>query len=103
MVAGGNTPLAFFRKTLTIGSRMTRSVGAAGLERIELQRLTERIGRLLPVLQGAAEGQLPAVAGPWSPPRGTCGTAKAIYIRRETPGGRAASRQLGCSTRSLPL
>jgi hypothetical protein len=46
---------------------MVKSVGPAGLERIELKRLTERVGRLFAVLQEAAEAQMPAIAGAWSP------------------------------------
>src|SRR5260370_41173089 len=95
MVAGGNTPLAFFRKTLTIGSRMTRSVGAAGLERIELKRLTERIGRFIAALPDAAGAQLPAVARAGSPPVDLCETAKAINDRIEPPGVRAVSVKIG--------
>ena len=36
---------------------MVKSVGPAGLERIELQRLTERIGWLFSLLQEAAAVQ----------------------------------------------
>ena len=48
---------------------MVRNVGPAGLERIELKRLTERVGQLFSVLQEAAQEQLPAIAGAWVPPR----------------------------------
>ena len=65
---------------------MVKSVGAAGLERIELKRLTERIGRLFAVLQEAAESQLPAVAGAWIPPVDVHETPRAICIRIELPG-----------------
>jgi HSP20 family protein len=65
---------------------MVKSVGAAGLERIELKRLTERIGRLFAVLQEAAEAQLPLVAGAWTPPVDVHETARAICIRIELPG-----------------
>ena len=51
---------------------MVKSVGAAGLERIELKRLTERIGRLFSVLQEAAEAQVPTIAGAWTPPVDLC-------------------------------
>ena len=82
---------------------MTRSVGAAGLERIELQRLTERIGRLFSVLQEAAEAQLPATAGAWSPPVDVCETAKAIYVRIELPGVRAAQVKIGLNSSKLRI
>jgi HSP20 family protein len=82
---------------------MVKSVGAAGLERIELQRLTERIGRLFSVLQEAAEAQLPAVAGAWSPPVDLCETIKAIYVRIELPGVRAAQVKIGLSSSKLRI
>jgi HSP20 family protein len=82
---------------------MVKSVGAAGLERIELQRLTERIGRLFSVLQEAAEAQLPAVAGAWSPPVDVCETAAAIYVRIELPGVRAAQVKIGLNGSKLRI
>ena len=82
---------------------MVKSVGAAGLERIELQRLTERIGRLFSVLQEAAEAQLPAVAGAWSPPVDLCETTKAIYVRIELPGVRAAQVKIGLKSSKLRI
>ena len=42
---------------------MVKNVGPAGLERIELKRLTERVGRLFSMLQEAAQEQMPAIAG----------------------------------------
>ena len=82
---------------------MVKSVGAAGLERIELQRLTERIGRLFSVLQEAAEAQLPAVAGAWSPPVDLCETTKAIYVHIELPGVRAAQVKIGLNSSKLRI
>lgn len=82
---------------------MVKSVGAAGLERIELQRLTERIGQLFSVLQEAAEAQLPAVAGAWSPPVDLCETTKAIYVRIELPGVRAAQVKIGLNSSKLRI
>ncbi|HVS81986.1 MAG TPA: Hsp20/alpha crystallin family protein [Pyrinomonadaceae bacterium] len=82
---------------------MTRSVGAAGLERIELQRLTERIGQLFSVLQEAAEAQLPATAGAWCPPVDLCETAKAIYVRIELPGVSAAQIKIGLNSSKLRI
>ncbi len=82
---------------------MVKSVGAAGLERLELQRLTERIGRLFSVLQEAAEAQLPAVAGAWSPPVDLCETTNAIYVRIELPGVRAAQVKIGLNSSKLRI
>jgi HSP20 family protein len=82
---------------------MVKSVGPAGLERVELQRLTERIGRLFSVLQEAAAAQLPAVAGAWAPPVDVCETAKAIYVRVELPGVRAAQIRIGLNSSKLRI
>jgi HSP20 family protein len=82
---------------------MVKSVGAAGLERIELQRLTERIGRLFSVLQEAAEAQLPAVAGAWSPPVDLCETTKEIYLRIELPGVSAAQVKIGLNSSKVRI
>ena len=69
---------------------MVKSVGPAGLERIELKQLTERIGWLFSLLQEAAAVQTPALAGAWSPPVDVCETTEAIFIRIELPGVPAA-------------
>lgn len=65
---------------------MVKSVGSAGLERIELKRLTERIGKLYSVLHEAAEGETTPLAGTWRPAVDVCETAQAISIRVEVPG-----------------
>lgn len=82
---------------------MVKSVGAAGLERIELQRLTERIGQLFSVLQEAAEAQLPMIAGAWSPPVDLCETAKAICVRIELPGVSAAQVKIELNSSHLRI
>lgn len=80
---------------------MVKSVGSAGLERIELKRLTERLGRLFSVLQEAAEAQLPAIAGTWSPPVDVCETADAICIRIELPGVPASQIKIGLNSNKM--
>lgn len=65
---------------------MVKSVGAAGLERIELKRLTERIGKLYSVLHEAAEAEVTPLAGTWTPAVDVCETAQAISVRIEVPG-----------------
>ena len=80
---------------------MVRSVGPAGLERIELKRLTERIGWLFSLLQEAAAAQTPAIAGTWSPPVDVCETAKAIRVRIELPGVLAAQIKVGLNGNHL--
>jgi HSP20 family protein len=82
---------------------MVKSVGSAGLERIELKRLTERLGRLFSVLQEAAEAQLPAIAGTWAPPVDVCETADAISIRVELPEVPASQIKIGLNNNKLRI
>jgi len=65
---------------------MVKSVGAAGLERIELRRLTERVGKLYSVLHEAAETETTPLAGAWTPAVDVCETTDAVCIRIEVPG-----------------
>lgn len=80
---------------------MVKCVGSAGLERIELKRLTERLGRLFSVLQEAAEAELPATAGTWSPPVDVCETPDAICIRIELPGVPAGQIKIGLNSNKM--
>ena len=82
---------------------MVKSIGAAGLERIELKRLTERIGRLFSVLQEAAEAQVPTIAGAWAPPVDLCETADAICVRVELPGVTANQVTIGLNSSKLRI
>jgi HSP20 family protein len=76
-------------------------VGSAGLERIELKRLTERIGWLFSLLQEAAAAQTPAIAGTWTPSVDVCETTKAILVRIELPGVSAAQIKVGLTGNKL--
>jgi HSP20 family protein len=80
---------------------MVKSVGSAGLERIELQRLTERIGWLFSLLQEAAAAQAPTVAGAWSPLIDVCETTQSINVRIELPDVRAADVKVRVSENKL--
>jgi HSP20 family protein len=80
---------------------MVKNVGPAGLERIELKRLTERVGRLFSVLQEATQEQVPVVAGGWLPPVDVCETANAICIRIELPGVSASQIKIGLTSNKL--
>jgi len=64
---------------------MVKSIGAAGLERIELKRLAERVGKLYSVLREAAEAELTPLAA-FKPATDVCETADAVYVRIELPG-----------------
>jgi HSP20 family protein len=87
---------------MAMGKRvMVKSVGSAGLERIELKRLTERIGWLFSLLQEAAAAQTPAIAGTWTPPVDVCETTKAVLVRIELPGVSAAQIRIGLNGNKL--
>lgn len=64
---------------------MVKSIGAAGLERIELKQLTERVAKLYSVLREAAEAELTPLAA-FKPPTDVCESADALWIRVELPG-----------------
>ena len=82
---------------------MVKNVGPAGLERIELKRLTERVGRLFSMLQEAAQEQMPAIAGAWAPPVDVCETAHSICIRIELPGVSASQIKVGVNSNKLRI
>lgn len=82
---------------------MVKNVGPAGLERIELTRLTESVGRLYSVLQEAAQEQAPGIAGGWVPPVDVCETAKAICIRIELPGVNAGQIKIGLNSNKVRI
>ena len=63
-----------------------KPIRATGLERLELQRLRDRVGRLFAALQEATEADDPLASGAWAPPVDLCETDGAIFIRVELPG-----------------
>ncbi len=65
-----------------------------GLERIEVERLRQRVGRLFAALQEAVEDVAPAQPGAWLPPVDLCESREAVVIRVELPGVRAAEIEL---------
>ena len=65
---------------------MIKPIRATGLERLELQRLRDRVGRLYAALQEATEAEDPLASGTWAPPVDVCETEKMISIRVELPG-----------------
>ena len=78
-------------------------MGAAGLERIELKRLTERIGKLYSVLHEAAEAEVAPLAGAWTPAVDVCETADAICIRIEVPGVSAGQIRIALNTDKIRI
>ena len=79
---------------------MIKPIRATGLERLELQRLRDRVGRLHAALQEATEAEDPLASGTWAPPVDLCETEKMISIRVELPGVTAEQVRIGlCNTK----
>jgi HSP20 family protein len=82
---------------------MIKPIRATGLERLELQRLRDRVGRLYAALQEAMEAESPLVSGAWAPPVDLCEASDAIFIRIELPGVPAEQINIGLSNTKLRL
>ena len=82
---------------------MIKHVGAVGLERLELQRLRDRVGRLFSALQEATEADDPLASGTWAPPVDLCETADAIVLRIELPGLPADQIRIGATNTQLRI
>ena len=80
---------------------MIKPIRATGLERLELQRLLDRVGRLYAALQEANEAESPLVSGAWAPPVDLCETENGISIRIELPGVSADQIKVGLSNTKL--
>lgn len=80
---------------------MIKAVRVTGLERIELERLRDRVGMLFAALQEATITDGPATPGAWSPPVDVCETKDAVTIRIEVPGVRAEHLNIGVTTQQL--
>lgn len=79
---------------------MIKPIRATGLERLELQRLRDRVGRLFAALQEATEAENPLASGAWAPPVDLCETQEAILLRVELPGVSAEQIKIGlCNTK----
>jgi HSP20 family protein len=82
---------------------MIKPIRATGLERLELQRLRDRVGRLYAALQEAMEAESPLVSGAWAPPVDLCETSDAIFVRIELPGVASEQINIGLSNTKLRL
>ena len=82
---------------------MIKPVRATGLERLELQRLRDRVGRLFAALQEATVADDPFASGAWAPPVDLCETDEAICIRVELPGVTADQINIGLTNSQLRL
>ena len=79
---------------------MIKPIRATGLERLELQRLRDRVGRLFAALQEATEAENPLASGAWAPPVDLSETQEAINLRVELPGVSADQIKIGlCNTK----
>ena len=82
---------------------MIKPIRATGLERLELQRLRDRVGRLYAALQEANETDSPLASGTWAPPVDLCETEQGISIRVELPGVNAEQIKIGLSNTKLRI
>ena len=82
---------------------MIKPIRATGLERLEVQRLRDRVGRLYAALQEATEAENPLVSGTWAPPVDLCETEASILIRAELPGVTADQIKIGLTNTKLRI
>jgi len=80
---------------------MIKTVRATGLERLELQRLRDRVGHLYAALQEATEAENPLASGEWAPPVDLCETNQEIWVRAELPGVTAEQVNVGLTNTQL--
>lgn len=82
---------------------MIKPARVTGLERIELERLRDRVGQLFSSLQEATLTDAPATPGAWSPPVDVCETKNEVTVRVEVPGVRADHLIIGMTTTQLRI
>jgi HSP20 family protein len=82
---------------------MIKTARATGLERLELQRLRDRVGRLFAALQEATVAEDPLASETWAPPVDLCESADAIVICVELPGLTAEQIKLGATNTQLRI
>ncbi len=80
---------------------MIKPVRATGLERLELHRLRDRVGRLFAALQEATVAEDPLASETWAPPVDLCETADAIILKVELPGLTAEQIRIGATNTQL--
>jgi len=82
---------------------LIKPIRATGLERLELHRLRDRVGRLYAALQEATVAEDPLASETWSPPVDLCETADAIVLCIELPGLTAEQIKIGATTTQLRI
>ena len=84
-------------------SQMIKPIRATGLERLELHRLRDRVGRLFAALQEATVAEDPLASETWAPPVDLCETAEEIVVRVELPGLTAEQINIGATNTQLRI
>jgi len=82
---------------------MMKPARATGLERLELQRLRDRVGRLFAALQEATVAEDPLASETWAPPVDLCETPHSIVLRVELPGLTAEHIRIGATNTQLRI
>lgn len=82
---------------------MLKPVRPTGLERLELQRLRDRVGRLFAALQEATVADDPLASESWAPPVDLCETCETIVVRVELPGVTAEQIKIGATNTQLRI
>jgi HSP20 family protein len=82
---------------------MIKPVRATGLERLELHRLRDRVGRLFAALQEATVAEDPLASDTWAPPVDLCETAEEIIVRVELPGLTGEEINIGATNTQLRI
>lgn len=82
---------------------MIKPARATGLERLELQRLRDRVGRLFAALQEATVAEDPLASETWAPPVDLCETRDEIVLRVELPGLTAEHIKIGATNTQLRI
>jgi HSP20 family protein len=85
------------------GSRIIKTARATGLERLELQRLRDRVGRLFAALQEATVAEEPLASETWAPPVDLCESGDTIVIYVELPGLTAEQIRVGATNTQLRI
>jgi HSP20 family protein len=82
---------------------MIKPARATGLERLELQRLRDRVGRLFAALQEATVAEDPLASENWAPPVDLCETADSVVLSVELPGLSAEHIKIGATNTQLRI
>jgi HSP20 family protein len=82
---------------------MIKAAHAIGLERLELKRLRDHVGRLFAALQEAADSDAPPQPGAWTPPVDLSEAEDVVTVCVELPGVRASEVKLGLTSTQLRI